>query len=387
MGRISVQDLRVRCIVGVNPHERKVEQDLFVDLELDTDFGEAARTDHLKYTVDYTAIAALLTEWIRREQFGLIETLAERACALLCETWPQIRRCRVTIKKPAALPGAMHAAVTAERTSPAVPAVPRPLSKPAGSARPGLGKAALVTGSAKRLGREMALRLAGLGYHTWVHWLSSKAEAEETLSVLRAAGGTGSLVRGDVAKRADIEAMAAEIAAGSGRLDVLVNNVGIYRTGSLLEYPLEDFEATLQANLVGPFHLTRSLLPLFPSEGGGVVNIGYAGIESLTASVHNTAYLISKSGLYTLTKSLAQALGPRGIRVNMVSPGILDNSVELPAEPGDQVPLGRLGTCADVCDAVEWLVGEGAGYVTGINVDVAGGYMLRLRGLEGEPPA
>lgn len=117
MGVITVQDLRVRCIVGVNPHERKVEQDLFVDLRIETDFSGAARTDRLRHTVDYTAMTGLLSDWMRREKFKLIETLAERACALLCAEWPQIRRCRVTIKKPGALPMARYAAVTAERES------------------------------------------------------------------------------------------------------------------------------------------------------------------------------------------------------------------------------------------------------------------------------
>jgi NAD(P)-dependent dehydrogenase (short-subunit alcohol dehydrogenase family) len=242
---------------------------------------------------------------------------------------------------------------------------------------------ALVTGSAKRLGRAIALRLAAAGHHVWIHYLTSKREAEATLAAVEAAGGAGSLIRGDVARASDRIAMAGRIARESGRLDVLVNNVGIYRTGDLLSYPLADFDATLQANLTGPFHLVQLLLPLFPGSGGSIVNIGYAGIENLTASAHNTAYLASKSGLYVLTKSLAQALGPRGIRVNMVSPGILDNSVELPRRPRDHVPLGRLGTVEDVCDAVDFLVGKRASYVTGVNLDVAGGYMLRLRGLEG----
>lgn len=256
---------------------------------------------------------------------------------------------------------------------------------------------ALVTGSAKRLGREIAVRLGALGYFVWVHYLGSKGAAEDTLAVIRGEGGEGSLLRGDMGRKRDVEAMARRIGEASGRLDALVNNVGIYRTGDLLAYPVEDFEATLRANLTGPFHLIQQLLPLFPSEGGAarpggtarpggaIVNIGYAGIENLTAATHNTAYLISKSGLYVLTKSLAQALGPRGIRVNMVSPGILDNSVELPRRPGDQVPLGRLGTVAEVCDAVEFLLGKRAGYITGVNLDVAGGYLLRLRGLEPGP--
>ena len=240
---------------------------------------------------------------------------------------------------------------------------------------------ALVTGSAKRLGKEIALRLAGLGYFTWVHYLSSRPEAEEALSVIRAAGGAGALVKGDMASRSDVSAMAAKLGKASGRVDVLVNNVGIYRKGDLLTYEVEDFEATLRANLTGAFQLIRECLPLF-GKGGSIVNIGYAGIENLTASVEATAYLISKSGLFILTKSLAQALGSRGVRVNMVSPGILSNSVELPQRPRDWVPLGRLGECADVCDAVEFLVGKRASYVTGVNLDVAGGYMLSLDGLD-----
>ncbi len=243
-------------------------------------------------------------------------------------------------------------------------------------------KVALVTGSAKRLGKALALRLAGAGYFTWVHYLSSKSEAEAVLALIHSKGGRGALVQADVAVADEVRALVEKIRMQSGRLDVLVNNVGIYRTGSLLEYSIEDFAATLQTNLVAAFHLSQSCLPLFPKAGGSIVNIGYAGIESQVASVHNTAYLISKNGLLVLTKSLAQALGPRAIRVNMVSPGILDNSVELPQHPKDHIPLERLGKCEDICDAVDFLVGERAGYVTGVNLDVAGGYMLKLNGLE-----
>jgi 3-oxoacyl-[acyl-carrier protein] reductase len=246
-------------------------------------------------------------------------------------------------------------------------------------------KVALVTGSAKRLGKELALRLAGAGYFTWVHYLSSPREAKSVLAAIKAKGGSGALLKGDMGSREDIKSMAKKLANDSGRLDVLVNNVGIYRTGNLLDYSVEDFEQTLQTNLVGAFHLIQNCLPLFPVTGGSIVNIGYAGLENLTATTHNTAYLISKSGLLVLTKSLAQALGPRLIRVNMVSPGILENSVEIPRRPKDQIPLGRMGTCGDVCDAVDFLISSRAEYITGVNLDVAGGYMLKLNGLE--PPS
>ncbi|HKP98611.1 MAG TPA: SDR family oxidoreductase [Fibrobacteria bacterium] len=243
-------------------------------------------------------------------------------------------------------------------------------------------KVALVTGSAKRLGRELALRIGSLGYFTWIHYRSSRAEAAAVLAEIEAEGGRGALVKGDMASSRDVAAIAAKLGRASGRLDLLVNNVGIYLTGDLLGYRVEDFEATLQTNLVGAYHLIARSLDLFPGEGGAIVNIGYSGVGSLTASTHNTAYLISKTGLLVLTKSLAQALGPRGIRVNMVSPGILDNSVELPKRPREYIPLGRLGRCRDVCDAVEFLAGSGSAYVTGVNLDVAGGYMLGLKELD-----
>ena len=260
--------------------------------------------------------------------------------------------------------------------------VAEPAAKSRGKAPIAPRKVALVTGSAKRLGRELALRLGAAGYFTWVHYLTSRAEAEEVLAIIRTDGGDGAVIKGDMASEKDVAAMAAQVKKTSGRLDLLVNNVGVYLTGDLLGYSAEDFEATLRTNLIGVYRLINLTLGLFPEAGGGIVNIGYSGVGSLTASTHNTAYLISKTGLLVLTKSLAQALGPRNIRVNMVSPGILANSVELPRRPRDYIPLGRLGGCEDICDAVEFLAGGKSGYITGVNLDVAGGYMLGLKELD-----
>src|SRR5690606_3562491 len=168
-----------------------------------------------------------------------------------------------------------------------------------------------------------------------------------------------------------------------GKLHARVNNVGVYKVGPLLRFSPDDFDAVLRANLTACWRLIHGLLPRMP-RGAGIVNIGYAGVEALSGTTHNTAYLISKTGLLILTKSLAQALGPRGVRVNMVSPGILSNSVELPKKPSDFVPLGHLGDVADVVDAVDFLVSDAARYITGVNLDVAGGYHMVLRSLEGD---
>lgn len=115
MGIIHIEDLKVRCIVGVYTHERKVEQDLFVDVRLEMDFTEAARTDQIGHTLDYTRLTSLLEEWMRREKFQLIETLSERACVLITDAFPEVRHCRVTIKKPGALAAARYASVISER--------------------------------------------------------------------------------------------------------------------------------------------------------------------------------------------------------------------------------------------------------------------------------
>lgn len=254
--------------------------------------------------------------------------------------------------------------------------------------------AALVTGSARRLGRALALRLAAGGRFTFVHYLGSRREAEAVLREIRAAGGDGALVTGDLGTASGVAALARAVRAVGGRasrLDVLVNNVGVYKVGPLLDFSPDDFDAVLRANLTGCFRLVQSLLPLM-ARGAHIVNIGYAGVDNLTATTHNTAYLISKTGLLILTKSLAQALGPRGVRVNMVSPGILSNSVELPRKASDFVPLGHLGEVDDVADAVDFLVSDAARYITGVNLDVAGGYHMALRSLEGDatgsaPPA
>jgi NAD(P)-dependent dehydrogenase (short-subunit alcohol dehydrogenase family) len=163
------------------------------------------------------------------------------------------------------------------------------------------------------------------------------------------------------------------VADVEGRLDVLINNVGVYSPRSILELDVDQWDATLRTNLSGAFYCCRAAWPLM-RDGGAIVNIGYAGVDALTANTDATDYQVSKTGLLVLTKSLAKALAPRGVRVNMVSPGQLANSIDLPGDVAGEIPAGRAGTLDDISAAVAFLVENE--YVTGQNIDVAGGYRL-----------
>jgi len=242
-------------------------------------------------------------------------------------------------------------------------------------------KAAWITGSAKRLGRSIAIRLAREGYYTFVHYRNSRDDAEETLASIVSAGGRGSLLRGDVGKRESVFAMAKTIRSKTGRLDVLVHNVGNYHCGPLLELPGETFSELWKTNTASVLHLIQAVVSLFPRTGGSFLSIGYSGMNQITGTTHNAGYLATKTALLVLVKSLALELAPKNIRVNMVSPGILDNSVELPRRIEEFAPLGRLGRPEEIAEAVAFLAGPGAEYITGINLDVTGGYMAELKTL------
>ena len=126
------------------------------------------------------------------------------------------------------------------------------------------------------------------------------------------------------------------------------------------------------------YYMIQELHPLFNQEGGSIINIGYTGINSLAASKEATAYSISKTGLYILNRSYAVALAEKNIRVNMISPGHLQNSIDLPKDIKTSIPLGRPGKPKDILNLVDFIISSNATYITGQNIEVAGGYMMSL---------
>ena len=239
-------------------------------------------------------------------------------------------------------------------------------------------RTALVTGSCVRTGRDIALRLARDGWRVVIHGRpGAMAEAEAAANRCRLCGGRAVVALSDISTEEGCLRLAEAVPAGT--LDLLVHNVGIYRTGPILSTSPEDWSAMFRANLDAPFHLTRLLVPRMPP-GSSIVAIGYAGTSRLAGALRTGTYSVTKTGLLVLMRSLAMELGPSGIRVNMVSPGQLENSVDLPADISRLVPLGRAGRTRDVAEAVAWLASEDASYVTGQDLEVAGGLMLGLKG-------
>ena len=166
-----------------------------------------------------------------------------------------------------------------------------------------------------------------------------------------------------------------DVAATEGQVDLLLNNVGNYNPQDVTKLDPEVWDATLAANLSGAYYCCYHALRVMP-DGGQIISIGMAGLEGMRANRRGADYYVSKTGLLSITRSLAAGYADRHIRVNMVSPGQLDNSIDLPPPDkiGVDVPLGRAGTMRDISQAVEYLLD--APYVTGVNIDVSGGYRL-----------
>lgn len=244
---------------------------------------------------------------------------------------------------------------------------------------------AVVTGGARRLGRRLCAMLAARGYDLVVLYRTSEQDARSLVREIETAGRRARALSADIGIERDVAAVFDDVAAAEGRVDLLVNNVGNYNPQPVTRLDPAGWDATLAANLSGAFYCCHHALrrrwidgshPALMPEGGNIISIGMAGLEGIRANVHGADYYVSKTGLLVLTRALAKAHAGRRIRVNMVSPGQLENSVDLPPPDaiGKWVPLGRAGKLDDVAQAVEYLLD--ASYVTGVNIDVSGGYRL-----------
>ena len=237
------------------------------------------------------------------------------------------------------------------------------------------GRRALVTGSAVRTGRELALALARAGADVAVHGRSRRQEAEATRDEIRALGRQGVLVMGDLSDPGEAERVVEAAVEGLGGLDILVNNVGAIVWKELSALSVEEWTHCIDGTLNLTYYACRAALPHLRRGGWGrVINILDADADALAPVPFATPYKIGKTGSLVLTKTLAVTEGPHGVTVNAISPGTLDNS-EVPVPLG-RIPAGREGTPDDLAAAMLFLVSEGASYITGANLKVSGGYLI-----------
>jgi 3-oxoacyl-[acyl-carrier protein] reductase len=239
-------------------------------------------------------------------------------------------------------------------------------------------RVALVTGAARRLGADIARHLGSAGYATVVHYHTSGDAAEEVAEAIRSDHGEAWTVTADVTVEEQVAAMCRQIGDRHGRLDVLVNNVGTYHVQDVLDLVPEQWRYVVDGNLTATYLCCHFALPLLRAAGSGgrVVNLGYASCDRVLARPRATAYQLAKTGVLIYSKSLARALAPEGITVNVISPGHLENSVDLPDDITAAVPAGRAGRPEDILGALDYLLSPSAAYVTGQNIDVAGAFNL-----------
>src|SRR6202163_2927730 len=249
-------------------------------------------------------------------------------------------------------------------------------------------KTALVTGASRGIGRATASALAEAGAHVLVHYGRSVQEAESLVAEIQSKGGRADAISADLRTPDGAALLAKQVRSIVGdRLDVLVLNAGISKAARIADYTVEDFDSLFATNVRGPFFLVQQLLPLL-GEGSNIVVISSVAARAVVGkpgldNASILAYAATKGALETLVKNWAAILGPQGIRVNVVAPGVIDTDMSsfTKTEAGRDITLGmqalkRIGKPEDVADVVAFLASDKARWITGASLPVDGGSKL-----------
>lgn len=249
-------------------------------------------------------------------------------------------------------------------------------------------KTALVTGASRGIGRATAVALAEAGAHVLVHYGRSAQKAESLVAAIQTKGGRADAISADLGTPNGAALLAKQVRLIVGdRLDVLVSNAGISKAAPIADYMVEEFDNLFATNVRSPFFLVQQLLPVL-GEGSNIIVISSAAARTVVGKpgLENPsilAYASTKGALETLVKNWAAILGPRGIRVNAVAPGVIDTDMSnfTKTEAGREVTLGmqalkRIGKPEDVADVVAFMASDGARWITGASIPVDGGSKL-----------
>ena len=242
------------------------------------------------------------------------------------------------------------------------------------------GQVAVVTGASKGIGAAIAEHLAAAGAAVVVNYASSRAGAEAVVNRIRQTGGKAVAVQADVSKLDDVRRLFAETKKTFDKLDILVNNAGIYEFAPLEAISAEHFHKQFDLNVLGLLLTTQEAVKHFGPSGGSIVNI--SSVAATSAPPTTAVYSGTKAAVVAITKSLAQELGPRKIRVNAVSPGMVETEGWHAAGIAEstfrqtteaQTPLGRIGQPQDIAPAVVFLASAEAAFTTGETLYISGG--------------
>lgn len=244
------------------------------------------------------------------------------------------------------------------------------------------GKVAVVTGASKGIGAGIAKALAAEGSSVVVNYASSREDAEKVVREIVAKGGKAIAIGGDVSKAADVKALLAKTKEAFGRLDVLVNNAGVYAFSPIEEFSEAEFHRQYNINVLGPMLLTKDSLQYFGPQGGSIINV--SSVASYNSPAYSSIYSATKSALDTVTRVLAAELGPRKIRVNSLNPGGVETEgthsagvigSDFEKEMIRRAALGRLGQPEDIAKVAVFLASDDSGWITGERISASGGFV------------
>jgi 3-oxoacyl-[acyl-carrier protein] reductase len=243
------------------------------------------------------------------------------------------------------------------------------------------GKVAVVTGASKGIGAAIAKHLAAEGAAVVVNYSSSKDGAERVVGDITGGGGRAVAVKANVAKKADIDQLFAETKKAFGPIDILVNNAGIYEFSPVEDITEEHYRKQFDLNVLGLTLATQAAVRQFNPKGGSIVNI--SSVVSTLGVPGAAIYSGTKGAVDAITRSLAKELGPRGIRVNAINPGMVETEgvhaagiagSEMRKQVEAQTPLGRIGQPQDVATVAVFFASSDSVWITGETLTVAGGY-------------
>ncbi len=236
-------------------------------------------------------------------------------------------------------------------------------------------KIAIVTGASRGIGRAIAVELARNGYYVVINYKSNDQAAAETLSLINGAGGEGETLKLDIADSAKVEKAMEGISARFSSIDVLINNAGVTADNLFLMMPESEWDLVIDTTLKGFYNMTKPVLKkMLRRKKGSVVSI--ASVAGLIGNKGQANYSAAKAGLIGASRAIASEVAKKGIRVNVVAPGLIETDM-IKGAPVDMIksiiPMGRIGTPEEVAKVVRFLCSDDASYITGQVISVNGG--------------